>query len=93
MDSHTALAGRLGATPEQLEAVLRGDWSPFEPAWGAAFAWADAMTPEASHPSDDVWAALAAHWTPPQIVEITAVIALFALFNRFANALQVPPTR
>ena len=51
------------------------------------------MTPEASHPSDEVWTALSAHWSPPQIVEITAVIALFALFNRFANALEIPPTR
>lgn len=93
MDSHTALAGRLGATPEQLDAVARGDYAVFEPAWRAAFEWADAMTPEASHPTDEAYAALERHWSPPQVVEITAVVALFALFNRFANALRIPPTR
>ena len=29
----------------------------------------------------------------PQVVEITAVIGLFNYFNRFANALDIPPTR
>jgi alkylhydroperoxidase family enzyme len=40
-----------------------------------------------------VYEELARHWAPEQIVEITAVIALFNYFNRFAEALHVPVTR
>ena len=51
------------------------------------------MTPTGGTVSGDAYAALAEHWTAPQIVEITAVAALFNYFNRFAIALEVPVTR
>ena len=38
------------------------------------------------------FAALAEHWTAPQIVEITSVATAFSLFNRFADALNIPIT-
>ncbi len=51
------------------------------------------MTPTRGHVTDAHFAELAAHWTAAQIVEITAVIALFNYFNRFADALAIPVTR
>ena len=51
------------------------------------------MTPSRGRPSDTQWAALASHWTEPQVIEIVSVIALFNYFNRFAEALDIPPTR
>ena len=51
------------------------------------------MTPTGGTVSGDAYAALASHWLPGQIVEITAVAALFNYFNRFAIALEVPVTR
>jgi alkylhydroperoxidase family enzyme len=42
---------------------------------------------------DAVFADLASHWSPAQIVEITAVICMYNFFNRFAHALDVPITR
>ena len=51
------------------------------------------MTPTASVPSDRNFADLRSHWDSAQIVEITAVIGLFNYFNRFAIALEIPPTR
>lgn len=41
---------------------------------------------------EEVHEELARHWTPSEIVEIAAVAGLFDYFNRFNNALQVPPT-
>jgi alkylhydroperoxidase family enzyme len=66
---------------------------PFEPAWRAAFVYADAMTASGHAVTDAVYAALAAHWDPGQVVEITAVVGLFNYFNRFNDALRVEVTR
>jgi alkylhydroperoxidase family enzyme len=87
------LARRLGASDEQVADLARGDVSRFEPAWAAALAYAAHMTPTGATVNGDAYAALAAHWQAPQIVEITAVAALFNYFNRFAIALEVPVTR
>jgi len=40
-----------------------------------------------------VYADLASHWQPGEIVEITMVIGLFNYFNRFNDALRVEITR
>jgi alkylhydroperoxidase family enzyme len=87
------LARRLGATEAQLDALSRASYDDFEPAWQAAFRWADAMTPTRAVPNDATFAELARHWSSAQIVEITAVITLFNYFNRFATSLDIPVTR
>ena len=87
------MARRLGATPAQLDAVANGVYEPFEEPWRSALRYADAMTPTPGTVADAVFADLASHWTPHQIVEITAVICMFNFFNRFAHALDVPITR
>jgi alkylhydroperoxidase family enzyme len=87
------LARRLGATEEQLGALAAGSPSPFDPSWRAALDYSAEVTRGGGAVTDATFDALRAHWSQPQIVEITAVIALFNLFNRFANALDIPPTR
>jgi alkylhydroperoxidase family enzyme len=93
MASHTALSRRLGATDGQLDAVARADYGVFEEAWASAMRFADVLTPTPGIVSDETYADLAAHWSPAQIVEITSVICMFAFFNRFAHALDIPITR
>jgi alkylhydroperoxidase family enzyme len=87
------LARRLGASDKQVEALAAGDLSGFDAPWAAALEYAAHMTPTRGRVSGDAYAALAEHWDAPQIVEITAVAALFNYFNRFAIALDVPATR
>lgn len=87
------MARRLGATGAQLDAIARGAYDGFDVAWQAALRYADVLTPTPGRVDDEDFTALAAHWTPRQIVEITAVICLFNFFNRFAHALDVPITR
>jgi len=87
------LARRLGATEAQLSAVAGDDATSFDPAWRAAMDYAGAVTRGGGKVPDELFARLAAHWNVPQIVEITAVVALFNYFNRFANALDIPRTR
>jgi alkylhydroperoxidase family enzyme len=83
----------MGGTDGQFEQMARDDYSSFEPGWEAALRYAAELTPTRGSASDETFAALAAHWSPEQIVEITAVVALFNYFNRFAEALRVPVTR
>lgn len=87
------MARRLGATDEMLDGIAGADYGRFEPPWRAALQWADAMTPTGSVPDSAQFAELRSHWDNAQVVEITAVIGLFNYFNRFANALDIPPTR
>ena len=87
------MARRLGGTDAQLDAVAQGRYEVFDEAWRAAMRYADMMTPTPGIVPDDVYAAVAQHWSPAQIVEITSVICMFAFFNRFAHALAIPVTR
>lgn len=65
----------------------------FDDAWRSAFAYADAVTPTPGRVPPEIFAMLQQHWSPAQIVEITSVIGIFNFFNRFANALEIPPTK
>jgi len=90
--SHSKLARRAGATDAQLSALAGQDFSAFEPGWSAAFAYASEVAAPGGYVADSTFAALAEHWTASQIVEITAVATAFSLFNRFADALNIPIT-
>ena len=90
--SHTLLATRLGATHEQLAALERGDVDAFAPAWRAALVYAQEITCDRAVEAT-TFDELSSFWNEPQIVEITAVIGVFNYFNRFANALNIPPTK
>jgi alkylhydroperoxidase family enzyme len=87
------LARRLGATDAQIRSLGEGDVSSFEPAWRAPLRVAAEMTSGGGRLANETYQALSADWTAAQIVEIVAVIGLFNYFNRFANALQIPPTK
>ena len=83
----------MGGTDAQLTAMASAEYGSFEPSWRWAFFYADAMTPTPGIVSASVYDAVAEHWTPAQVVEITSVICMFNFFNRFAHALEVPVTR
>ena len=83
----------MGVTEAQLADVAAGRFDAFEPGWKAALAFAQEMTTSGGHVSDERYADLAASFDTAQIVELTAVAALFNYFNRFANSLKIPVTR
>ena len=41
---------------------------------------------------EEVHRAVRRSWSEEQVVEIAAVAGIFSYFNRFNNALEVPPT-
>jgi alkylhydroperoxidase family enzyme len=83
----------MGATEQTIAALERGDLAALGDPEAAAIRYAEVVTPTGSIVDDVVYEGLARHWAPEQVVEITAVIALFNYFNRFAEALHVPVTR
>ena len=87
------MARRLGATDAQIRALAANDVSPFDSTWRAPLRAAAEMTTGGGRLGVETYAALATDWSPAQIVEIVAVVGLFNYFNRFANALQIPPTK
>lgn len=87
------MARRLGATTEQIAQLARDDVTSFEASWAAALRVAESMTSRGGQVHPDAYADLETHWSAGQIVEIFAVIGLFNYFNRFAVALDIPPTK
>ena len=87
------MARRLGATTEQIDALNRGDLTSYEPGWAVALHVAAISTSDRGAVSSQDYASLQAHWNPGQIIEIITVIGLFNYFNRFAIALDIPPTK
>ena len=73
--------------------MTSGALEGFGPAWRSALTAAEAMTRAMGRIPEETFHELTLHWSPEQIVEIVAVVGLFNYFNRFANALDIPPTR
>ncbi len=95
MAEHTALAKQLGVTEELLDALYHIDEHSqlFTARELAALRLAEIMTTSARDVDEALWDELQAHFDDGEIVEIATVIGLFNFFNRYADALQLYPTK
>jgi uncharacterized peroxidase-related enzyme len=82
-------ARKAGITEEEIRAVETAQDSAFPPAERAAIAYARELTRTAH--AETTRDELRAHYTDEQIVEITLVIGISNLTNRFNNGLQILP--
>jgi len=82
-------ARKAGVTEEEIRAVEAGNDEVFPPAERAAIAYARELTKtaHAETTSDE----LRKHYTDDQIVEITLVVGISNLTNRFNNGLGILP--
>jgi len=88
-DQHAPIALREGLTQAQLDGLA--DWHGcglFDERQRAVLAYTDAMTRQVQV-TDAVFAAVAAHYPPQQVVEITATVAAYNMVSRFLEALQI----
>lgn len=90
MAGHTALAGQLGYTKKETDA-LDGDLAAggFDPALAAALLYAEKMTRDAHTVTGELFDGLKRHYTDRQILELTCVVGLTNYWNRFTTALRV----
>ena len=100
--SHTAAARQLGAREHWLLAVRHeepehgrggtGAVDDMDKAWVIALRYAEQVA-ESGHLVDDaLFTRLGKHFDSGEIVELTLVIGLLSYFNRFNDALRIPPT-
>ncbi len=93
LNSHVPLAGKAGASEDEVRAVLECRFDQFGPRDRVALEFAERLTRDSHGVSDELYARLSEHFDEGAIVEIAAVAGLFNYFNRFNNALRVEPTR
>lgn len=88
-DQHAPIALKEGASQAQLDGLAAWPSCPcFDERERAVLAYTDAMTRQVQVP-DPVFAAVAAHFAPVQIVELTATVAAYNMVSRFLEALQI----
>ena len=88
---HAVAFGKpLGLDDAQLAATVIGDAG--DPAWSARDAWlvrlADELY-ETATLSDALWAELAAHWTPPELLELIVLAGWYRLLAGVINGVGV----
>ena len=81
---------QAGATEDKVRAVEQAATSPlFDEVERGALAYAEAMTVTGQRVSDQLFARVRAHFTEPQIVELTAAVALENFRSKFNVALGI----
>ncbi len=90
IDFGLAQAVKAGVPMEKMVAVLDYATDPqFSPAQRAALTYADEITENHGHVSDESFAALKPHFSDREIVELTVSIAIEDFFNRTNGPLGI----
>lgn len=95
VDMHSTQARSHGETQQRLDCVaVWWECDFFDAAERAALAWAEALTKiSETHAPDAVYDALAPHFSPEQIVDLTFIIATMNAWNRIAVGHRTRPSR
>lgn len=90
--AHTAGGAlRLGIDGKKLEAVWEYKTSPlFEEKERVALDFAIAAASQPNDVSDELFGRMKQYWSEGQIVEITAVVAMFGFMNRWNDTMATP---
>ena len=92
ISAHRYLAGKRGATPEQVAGYDAYETGPFTEKEKAGFRYADLLHISGHAIDDAAFAAVSAHFDSAELIELTAVAAAFEFFPRMNTALRVPVT-
>ena len=89
-EQHAAIALACGATEEQVDALDRGDLTPFDPPARAVLEYVADIVRDGEVP-DDRYAALAEHLSTREIVELSLVAGNYLGLARIMTALRIDP--
>jgi uncharacterized peroxidase-related enzyme len=87
LQHHLAGSKRVGVTPEEWARLNAGDYSGCTAPEQAALKFAEKLTRESRNITDADIAALKAHFTEEQIVDLDMLVGLANLTNRFTDPL------
>lgn len=91
-DQHAPIALAEGISQAQLDALSHWqDSTAYSAIQRDVLAYTDAMTQHVQVP-DAVFEAMQQHFTPQEVIELTATIAAYNMVSRFLEALQVHST-
>jgi 4-carboxymuconolactone decarboxylase len=89
--SHRSYALKHGVSPNELEAIDRGDYAVLSARERAALRFAEAMVAERGRVSDAAFMELNAHFSGNEIVEIVALIGIMELACSLAQVFELEP--
>jgi alkylhydroperoxidase family enzyme len=90
MDINASRGMRQGASEDKIRAVAEAQTSPlFSEPERAALAYAEAMTITGQRVSEALFARVRGHFSEPQVVELTAAVALENFRSKFNVALGI----
>jgi uncharacterized peroxidase-related enzyme len=97
VSAHRILALHRGATPEQaasLDMIEKDGFErgPFTEKEKAGFRYASLLHISGHAIDDGAFAAVSAHFSPQEMIELTAVAAAFEMFPRINTGLRIPVT-
>jgi len=87
MQHHLASSKRAGLQPSEWRLLSAGDYSGFASGEQAALQFAEKLTRESHNINDADIAALKAHFTEEQIVDLDVLVGLVNLTNRLTDPL------
>ncbi|HTU25358.1 MAG TPA: carboxymuconolactone decarboxylase family protein [Pirellulales bacterium] len=95
VDVHATQARSHGETQQRLDLVATWwECDFFTPAEVAALGWAEALTDiSEGHAPDELYQALAPHYSEQQIVDLTLIVSVMNAWNRIAIAFKQHPKR
>jgi AhpD family alkylhydroperoxidase len=91
--AHTHLALVRGATPQQVESLSAFETGPFTEKEKVGFRYASLLHISGHMIDDSAHAAVAVHYNPQELLELTALAAAFEFFSRINTALRIPVTQ
>jgi uncharacterized peroxidase-related enzyme len=92
VSAHRHLAGRRGASAQQVASYNNYESGPFTEKEKAGFRYADLLHVSGHAVDDAGFAALRRHFNSQEIIELTAVASAFEFFTRMITALHIPVT-
>jgi uncharacterized peroxidase-related enzyme len=89
--AHEQISTKMGFTREEIEEMENPESANLSDAEKAALRYAEAMTKNPGSIPDSIYNELKKYYSDSQIVEITALAALYNMINRFNEALKLDP--
>lgn len=89
--AHEQISAKMGFTQDQIKELDNPITAKLSDAEKAALSYAEALTVNPGDIPGVVFSNLEKYYTESQIVEITAIAALYNMINRFNEALKLDP--
>jgi uncharacterized peroxidase-related enzyme len=89
--AHVQICAKMGFAPDEIAEMDDPPTAQISDAEKAALKYAEEMTLSPGAIQDRTYDDLARHYSESQIVEITAIAALYNMINRFNEALKLDP--